>query len=399
MQAIQISSPNLRTLSHFALAIALVSMATFLSLLLEVPFGNPFWFFFPVAVIASTWFGGRGPGWVAVILSSLAVLYFFIPPPDSFVLKPQDVPFFLTFVACEVVANWIFSWRRQTEESLRRARDELEVRVAERTAELKNANESILNQIEEQRRTEEALHSTRMELARVVRITTIGELAASIAHEVNQPLAAVVANADACVAWLALESPNLVEARTAAERATLGATRASDVISRIRSLINKAPPERARVQLNEVVEEVAALAESQASRNDVTVAMELAADLPLVLGDKIQMQQVILNLMINGIEAMTGVSDRPRRLLICSRRQDDNQVCVSIHDSGIGVNAELMARLFEPFFTTRSQGIGMGLPISRSIIEAHGGRLWAESTENQGSVFQFTLPIEGGPAA
>src|ERR1700679_3434209 len=122
MQAIQISSPNLRTLSHFALAIALVSMATFLSLLLEVPFGNPFWFFFPVAVIASTWFGGRGPGWVAVILSSLAVLYFFIPPPDSFVLKPQDVPFFLTFVACEVVANWIFSWRRQTEESLRRAR-------------------------------------------------------------------------------------------------------------------------------------------------------------------------------------------------------------------------------------------------------------------------------------
>src|ERR1700735_3345026 len=128
MQAIQISSPNLRTLSHFALAIALVSMATFLSLLLEVPFGNPFWFFFPVAVIASTWFGGRRPGWVAVGLSTAAVLYYFIPPLRSFRVKPHDVPFFLTFVTCQVTANWLIDWRRRTEDSLREARDKLEVR-------------------------------------------------------------------------------------------------------------------------------------------------------------------------------------------------------------------------------------------------------------------------------
>jgi C4-dicarboxylate-specific signal transduction histidine kinase len=216
---------------------------------------------------------------------------------------------------------------------------------------------------------------------------------------VNQPLAAVVANADACVAWLALDSPDLGEARAAAERATLGATRASEVISRIRSLINKAAPERARVQLNEVVSEVAALAESQATRNDVSIEIDLASNLPAVLGDKIQLQQVMLNLMINGIESMSGVSRRPRRLLIRTARHEDGQVHVSVHDSGAGVDTGLMARLFEPFFTTRSDGIGMGLPISRSIVEAHGGRLWAESTENQGSVFQFTLPCEGGPEA
>jgi C4-dicarboxylate-specific signal transduction histidine kinase len=216
---------------------------------------------------------------------------------------------------------------------------------------------------------------------------------------VNQPLGAVVANADACVAWLARENPNLLEARAAAERTTQGATRASEVIGRIRSLINKSAPERARVQINEIIEEVVALAEGQASSNEVPVLIELTPDLPAVLGDRIQLQQVILNLMLNGIDAMSSVTDRPRQLLVRSQMQDSDQVLVSVLDSGIGVNAETMARLFEPFFTTRSQGIGMGLPISRSIIEAHGGRLWAESTANQGSVFQFALPSADGTVA
>jgi C4-dicarboxylate-specific signal transduction histidine kinase len=399
MQSIHALPAKSPALLRYAFAIALVSIALLLSLALQVRFDNPFWFFFAIAVIAATWFGGRGPGWVAVGISTVVVLYFFIPPYRVWSVNLGDIPFFLTFVGCQVVANWLISWRRETEDSLRRTRDELEVKVGERTAELHDANESLLEQIAEQKRTEEALQVTRTELARVVRITTIGELTASIAHEVNQPLAAVVANADACVAWLSHQTPNLVEARAAAERATQGATRASEVIVRIRSLINKATPEKARVQVNETIEEAVALADGQASRNNVSLLVELSPDLPVVLGDRIQLQQVILNLVMNGIEAMASVADRPRQLIIRSRMQDAAQVCVSVQDCGIGVRPEVMPRLFEPFFTSRSAGMGMGLPISRSIVEAHGGRLWAESTVSKGSVFQFTLPTAGGSVA
>ena len=398
MQAAHAAPTKLYILCRYGLAIALVAAAIYLSLILEVRFGNPFWFFFAISIIASTWIGGSGPGWVAVILSTLAALYYFIPPLRSWAIKPGDVPFFLTFVACQAAVSWLISWRKESEDALRHARDELELRVAERTVELKRANDALLDQIEEQRRTTEALQQTRTELARVVRITTIGELTASIAHEVNQPLAAIVANADACVAWLALETPNLAEARAAAMRTTLGATRASEVISRIRSLIKKASTERAPVQLNEVAEEMAVLAESQALRNHVSVVMDLTPDMPALLGDRIQIQQVVLNLIMNGIEAMTGVTERERQLTIRTRMENGGQVRVSIHDTGIGVSEDNIGRLFEPFFTSRSDGIGLGLPISRSIIEAHGGRLWAESALDQGSIFQFTLPIGRGNA-
>ena len=388
-----------QTVLHYGAAIAIEFAALGISLALEVPFGNPFWFFFALAVILTTWTLGRGPGWFAVALSSAAVLYYFVPPYRSWSLTWKDLPFFLTFTLCQVGTNWLIAWRRDAEDALRRARDELEVRVDERTAELRRTNEELVHSIAEQRRAEEALQAARSDLARVARITTVGELTTSIAHEVNQPLAAIVANADACVAWLGLQQPNLTEARAAADRAVEGATRASGVIKRIRSLIHKTAPERVPVELNEVLEETLTLLGGQASRNQVTVSTDLMRGLPDVIGDRIQLQQVVLNLMMNGIEAMAAVTGRDRILRIRSGSNDSGLVNVAIEDCGVGISEDVMARLFEPFFTTRTQGIGMGLAISRSIIEAHGGRLWAESSAGRGSVFQFTLPKASNSSA
>jgi C4-dicarboxylate-specific signal transduction histidine kinase len=385
-------SAVMRAIFGYLAGAGLVLLALWISLLLQTAFGNPFWFFFAIAVILTTWFLGKGPGWMAAALSSAVVLYYFVPPYKSWNLSWRDVPFFVTFTLCQIGTNWLIALRKGVEETLRSARDELEVKVEERTAELKETNLELLRRIADQRRAEEALQVARGELARVARITAVGELTTSIAHEVNQPLAAVVANADACVAWLGRERPNLDEARSAAERAVEGATRASDVIKRIRSLIHKAVPERAPVQLNQVIQETAELVAGQAARGHVTISTNLIPDLPFVVGDRIQLQQVILNLMMNGIEATSVVNGRRRELIVGSRRDGSGCVNVVVEDTGVGISEEVMARLFEPFFTTRTQGIGMGLAISRSIIESHGGRLWAEARTDYGSVFQFTLP-------
>jgi signal transduction histidine kinase len=361
--------------SRCVIALLLPAVALWLSLVFEVSFGNPFWFFFPCVVIASTWFCGKFPGWMTTIISMIAVQYYFIPPLRSFEIRRQDVPFSLTFLGCQIFATWLVTKRKQTEDSLRQA------------------NAALVTQMAERELAEESLRKTRAELARVVRITTVGELTACIAHEVNQPLGAVVTNCDACSAWLASESPNLLEAQAAAERAAAGATRASEVIGRIRSLIKNAPIERIPVQLNDVITEIVGLAAHQAVSGGISMSTELEPNLPPVLGDKIQFQQVILNLVTNGLEATSGVNGRPRRLEIRTQMRSPDQVQVSVCDTGVGVAHELLPRLFEPFFTTHSHGIGMGLPISRSIIEAHGGRLWAESSLGEGSVFQFTVPL------
>jgi len=261
--------------------------------------------------------------------------------------------------------------------------EELERRVAQRTGELMKASE--------------ALREAQAELARVTRLTAMGELTASIGHELNQPLAGAVANGDACLAWLTSQPPNFGEARASAGRTIEAATRASDIVRRIRSLFKKAAPERMGVNINEVIEETLALIRSEASRNNVSFETELGTELPIVLGDRIQLQQVMLNLMMNGIEAMSGVVDRTRQLRIRSARHDQNQVLVAVADSGTGIDPDAFGRIFEPFYTTKSQGTGMGLAISRSIIEAHGGRLWPERNAPYGVTFRCTLPAETQP--
>jgi len=251
------------------------------------------------------------------------------------------------------------------------------------------------NDITERKRAEEALHKTQAELAHVTRVTTMGELTSSIAHEVNQPLTALVTSSNACLRWLASQPPNLDEARECLQRIICDSNRASDVIMRIRSLVRKSSPAKTRLDLNEAIREVLAITDEEARSHQILVQVDLAAGLPPVQGDRVQLQQVILNLVMNGIEAMKTVTDRPRELLVRSRSHDSGQALVAVQDSGIGLDQQSVERAFEAFYTTKAGGMGMGLSISRSIIEAHDGKLWATSNDGCGATFQFALPTNG----
>jgi predicted ATPase/signal transduction histidine kinase len=248
------------------------------------------------------------------------------------------------------------------------------------------------------RQAEHELHKTQTDLAHVMRVTSLGELTASIAHEVNQPLGAVLINADACLSWLNHKQPNLAEAHAALERIVRDGTRAGEVIRRVRTLAKKAETKLAPLNLNDVLSEALTLVQHELSSARVALRMELARGLPVILADKVQLQQVILNLVINGIEAMQPITDRARELLIRTDQDGAQQVRVSVKDCGVGFSAEGAGQLFNTFFTTKSSGLGMGLSICRSIIEFHGGRIWAAPNVPHGATIQFTLPVNPGTA-
>jgi PAS domain S-box-containing protein len=245
----------------------------------------------------------------------------------------------------------------------------------------------------ERRQAEEALRQAQADLARINRITTMGELTASLAHEVNQPIAAAVTDANTCVRWLNRDHPDLEEAREAASRVVKDATRAAEIISRTRLLFKKANPQWESVDLNEIIREMVALMSGEAARYSISVRTELAAELPQVMGDRLQLQQVLMNLMMNSIEAMKDAAGA-RELIIRSERTDDGQLMVSISDTGVGLPAQQADEIFNAFFTTKPHGTGMGLRISRTIIESHGGRLWASDNSPRGASLYFTLPIK-----
>ena len=239
---------------------------------------------------------------------------------------------------------------------------------------------------------QEELEQAQAALAHVSRLTTLGELAASIAHEVNQPLAAVGANADAALRWLAAQPPDLEEAREALSGIVKDSHRAGEIIKRIRALVKKTPPQDERLNINETIRDVIGLTRSEVQKNGVSLQTHFAGDLPLVSGDRIQLQQVILNLIVNAMEAMEAVPAARHQLLIVTEKDSSNEVLVAVRDSGPGLDLENFDRLFDAFYTTKPNGIGMGLAISRSIIAAHGGRLWTTPNIPHGAVFQFTLP-------
>jgi PAS domain S-box-containing protein len=249
----------------------------------------------------------------------------------------------------------------------------------------------VARDITERQRAEEALRQAQAELAHVARLTTLGELTASIAHEINQPLGAVVNNASACVRWLAAQ--NLEEARQSAARVVADGHRAAEIIGRIRGLAKKAPLQKEWLDLNATIRDVIALARSEVQRNGVAVETHLAGDVPLILGDRVQLQQVLLNLLMNAIEAVSGLGAGPRALWVSSERVAATEVVVAVRDTGPGLDPQSLDRLFEAFYTTKPHGLGLGLAISRSIVEAHGGRLWATAHTPHGAVVQFTLPI------
>jgi PAS domain S-box-containing protein len=248
----------------------------------------------------------------------------------------------------------------------------------------------------EREQGEEALRQARSDLAHVSRVTTMGELTASLAHEVNQPIAAAVTNANTCLRWLMRDQPDVEEARAAATRIVKDGTRAAEIVSRIRMVFRKGTPQRESVDVNEVIREMIVLLRGEATRYSISVWTELAADLPQVMGDRVQLQQVLMNLMINSIDAMKD-GDGTRELAIKARRGEKEEVVVSVTDTGVGLPAQHAEQIFNAFFTTKSHGTGMGLRISHSIVESHGGRLWAADNSPRGATFCFTLPIKPRP--
>ncbi|MBV9873136.1 MAG: response regulator [Verrucomicrobia bacterium] len=269
----------------------------------------------------------------------------------------------------------------------------------------------FVSDITERKLGEEALQKVQAELAHVTRVTTLGELTASIAHEINQPLTAIVSNASAGLRWLSADSPNMEEAREAIRRIVRDGNRAGDVISRMRALFKKAPVTKEHFDINEAIEEVLAMTHAEAQRSRVLVRTRLDGDVPPILGDRVQLQQVVLNLVINAMEAMSGMEEGPGELLVSTKKSlwtkipisetaplADKSSCVlaAVRDSGPGLLSTSLAQLFTAFYTTKAHGLGMGLAVSRSIIEAHGGRLEAFPNEDRGATFQFTLPILPG---
>jgi PAS domain S-box-containing protein len=489
-------------LKPFAIAIFFVLVAQLWTFLLQHVIAYPFVFLFFGAVMGSAWFGGLIAGFLAVFFSSLLIAFFYISPLYSISVEKEYQSFFVAFILCAIAITVVSSARKRAENAIRTARDEFEVKVQERTAELARSNleireserqlrlltEAIPQQIwradasgqieycnqhlrdytgkemnglagdsfyqilhpddaplyqqewqaavangsrfevearvrgadgvyrwflarsipqhsvngaiahwygihidiEEQHRAQQNLLLAQDDLSRLSRTMSMAEMAASIAHELNQPLTAVMTHAYACSVWLRSQPANIEKAAATAEKIVQESTRASSVVSRVRALFRKGDQVREPADMSRLIHEMARVLREEAIRREVVFRLNVAADLPQLEMDPVQIQQVLRNLMVNGMEAMIETHP-PRELTVRAARQGGNVIQVSVEDHGPGLTPEIESRIFEPFFSTKPQGIGMGLAICRSIVEAHDGRLWAENLPQGGAVFRFTI--------
>jgi C4-dicarboxylate-specific signal transduction histidine kinase len=367
-----------------------VALALGASLFLQRLFPYPFLFLFLAAVMVSAWVGGAGPGFFSVLLSTLAVDYFFVAPFHSWAINATDISYFASFVVCAFGASWVSAAKKRNAKAQRDARDQLESLLAQRTAELTKS-------VAEREDAQQALIQAQSDLAHLSQVLTMGELTASIAHEVNQPLTAVVNYGNACLGWLSADPPNLEEARLAAETIVKDGTRAAAVLGRIRALFQKQPLSTEWLDVNAVVQELIPLLSHEIAKLHILLRTELSAGLPRVKADRVQLQQVLLNLIANAIDATRDVSGRAREIVVRSREEGPESIRLSVEDNGCGFGADVAEKLFEPFFSTKPHGTGMGLAISRSIVESHQGRLWAERVPEGGAAFQIILSIEPQP--
>lgn len=485
-----------------AIASCFVVVALLWTFPLQHIIAYPFVFLFFAAIMGSAWFGGFIAGFVAVVMSSLLIDYFFVPPLFSISVAKDSQSFFAAFIVCAIAITVVSSARKRAENAIRIARDQLEAKVLERTAELQRSNleireserqlrmltEAIPQQIwrtdaagcieycnqhlcdylgrrvealqgeeffnvihpedrpllrqgwqaalanagmfeievrvrgaggiyrwflvrsipqrsedgeiarwygihidiEQQHSAQQSLVQAQDDLTRLLRTLSMAEMAASIAHELNQPLTAVVTHAYACREWLQSEPANLEKASATAEKIVQESTRASVVVSRVRALFRKEAQVRELTSINRLIRELARLLRDEAIRRGVSIRLELTDDLPQLEMDPVQIQQVLLNLAINGMDAMTRVA-APHDLIIRSEKHGDGEILVAVEDHGSGIAPAIASRMFEPFFSTKPDGTGMGLAICRSIIEAHDGRLWAEDSKHGGAILQFTV--------
>jgi C4-dicarboxylate-specific signal transduction histidine kinase len=341
---------------------------------------------FIFVVMLSGWFGGIGPGLLATTISTLSFHYTFLHSKFWLGQKPPEMPRLFMYVISNLLIALVSAAQRNAKESLRRTRDDLGRTVHD----LQIANEALHVESRERKQAEDAFRQAQADLARANRVTSMGELAASLAHEVNQPIAAAVTNANTCLRWLSRDQPDLEEARAAASRIVQDGKRASEIVQRVRQLFKKDTLQREQVNINEIIREMILLLRSEAIKFAISVRVELATDLPDFMGDRVQLQQVLMNLMTNSIDAMKEV-DGTRELTIQSQRAEDGQLLISVSDTGVGLPSQQADKIFNSFFTTKTQGTGMGLSISRSIVESHGGRLWAGANSPRGANFYFTL--------